>query len=326
MKTWFIQEIETLMRFNLKGIFGLMVLFSCAEKQDRVWDWANHVPFNNNVPISEMESLTSFSVKGESKGFPEIDQASGLALSRKNPGYIWTHQDKNYDNSLLLLNASNGEIAAIYKIIGTENRDWEDIEMAPGPITGLDYLYLGDIGDNDQNYDYYTIYRFEEPKFEENHQSKIIELEIPFDKITFRYPNKSYDVEALMVDHITRDIYLATKRELRSQLFVLPYPQSLQEEITAVKAGTFSFRIVTAGSVSREGDKVLMKNYDRIFYWEKRSGQTFVEMMSETPFLLPYDPKEEQGEAISFDLDGGYFTLSELANGVQPQLYHYMKK
>lgn len=303
-----------------------MVFLGCVEKQDEVNNWANHIPFDNNISISEMETLTSFSEKGESKGFPEINQASGLAYSRKNPGFIWTHQDKNFNNSIFLINASNGEIAATYKISGTENRDWEDIEIATGPIVGLDYLYLGDIGDNDQNYNNYTIYRFEEPKFEESHQGKTIELEMPFDKITFRYPRRSYDVEALMVDPITKDIYLATKRELRSQLFVMPYPQDLGKEITAIKAGTFSFRIVTGGSVSREGDKVLIKNYDQIFYWERRLGQTFVEMMSETPFLLPYDPKEEQGEAICFDPEGGYFTFSEIANGVKPQLYHYAKK
>jgi hypothetical protein len=313
------------MKFNFKWIFGLMLFLGCVEKQDEAKNWANHIPFDSNFSISEMESSTSFSLKGEAKGFPEINQASGLAYSRKNPGFLWTHQDKNFDNSLFLINASNGEIVATYKILGTENRDWEDIEIATGPTAGLDYLYLGDIGDNDQIYNNYAIYRFEEPKFEESHQGKIIELEMPYDKITFRYPNKSYDVEALMVDPLTKDIYLATKRELRSQLFVLPFPQNLEKELTAIKAGSFSFRFVTAGTVSKEGDKVIMKNYNQIFYWEKKSGQTFVEMMAEIPLLLPYDPKEEQGEAICFDPAGGYFTLSELANGVRPQLYHYSK-
>ncbi len=313
------------MKFNFKWVFGLMVFLGCVEKQDEAKNWTNHIPFDGNFSITEMENSTSFSLKGESKGFPEINQASGLAYSRKNPGFLWTHQDKNFDNSLFLINASNGEIAATYKILGTENRDWEDIEIATGPIAGLDYLYLGDIGDNDQIYDSYSIYRFEEPKFEESHQGKIIELELPFDKITFRYPNKSYDVEALLVDPMTNDIYLATKRELRSQLFVLPFPQNLEKELTAIKAGTFSFRIVTAGTVSREGDKVIIKNYNQIFYWERKSGQTFVEMMAEIPLLLPYDPKEEQGEAICFEPGGGYFTLSELANGIRPQLYHYSK-
>lgn len=311
--------------FKFTVNFGLVVFLGCTEKQGEINIWANHIPFESNFSISEMESSTSFAQMGESKGYPEVDQASGLAYSRKNPGFLWTHQDKNFDNSLFLINASNGEIAATYKISGTENRDWEDIEIASGPIAGLDYLYLGDIGDNDQNYDSYVVYRFEEPKFEENHQGKIIELEMSFDKINFRYPNKSYDVEALMVDPMTKDIYLATKRELRSQLFVLPYPQNVEKEITAIKAGTFSFRIVTAGAVSREGDKVLIKNYDRIFYWERKSDQTFVEMMSEIPSLLPYNPKEEQGEAICFDQEGGYFTFSELANGVKPQLYHYTR-
>lgn len=313
------------LNFCFNRIFVLMFFLGCVEKQDERENWANHIPFDSNFSISELESSSAYAMMGESRGFVGINQASGLAYSRKNPGFLWTHQDKNFDNSLFLLNASNGEIAATYKVSGTENRDWEDIEIASGPFAGIDYLYLGDIGDNDQNYENYVIYRFEEPKFEESHQGKTIELELAMDKISFRYPSKSYDVEALMVDPMTKDIHLVTKRELRSQLFVLPFPQNLEKETIAIKAGVFPFRIVTAGTVSMDGNKAIIKNYNQIFYWERKTGQSFVEMMADKPFLLSYNPKEEQGEAICFDPSGGYFTLSELANDVQPQLYHYSK-
>ena len=311
------------MKHNYLKILLLLVVCGCSESDGPTGFWENYTPFQSRHSIQEMELIDFFSEEGVSKGVPSIVQASGLAYSRNNPGYLWSHQDKNFDNSIYLIDENTGQTVATYRIKGTTNRDWEDIEIASGPIDGLNYLYIGDVGDNDQKYPNYWVYRFEEPRFEEKHRDQIIELEIPFDKISFKYPNRSYDVEALMVDPLTKDIYLVTKRNLWSILYVLLYPQKTDEEISAIKAGTFSFRFVTAGTVSNSGDEVLIKNYDRIFYWKREKQQTFLDMMASKPFLAPYNPKEVQGEAICFDNKNGYFTLSEFSDGVQPHLFHY---
>lgn len=300
-----------------------IVFFGCSETDEPTGFWENYTPFQSRYSVSDMEVTDLFSEKGESKGIPSIIQASGLAYSRNNPGYLWSHQDKNFDNSIYLIDEKTAETVATYRVKGTINRDWEDIEIAIGPIDGLNYLYIGDTGDNDQEYTNYWIYRFEEPKFEEGHRNQIIDLEIPFDQIVFQYPNRSYDVEALMVDPMTKDIYLVSKRNLWSILFVLPYPQKVNEQYTAILAGTFSFRFVTAGTVSESGNEALIRNYDQIFYWKREREQTFTEMMASIPSLAPYSPKEVQGEAICFDPKNGYFTLSEFSNDIPAELYHY---
>jgi hypothetical protein len=94
----------------------------------------------------------------------------------------------------------------------------------------------------------------------------------------------------------------------------------------ATKAGTFSFSIPTAGTVSKDGSEVLIKTYNRIYYWKKVGNQSFLELIAAKPSFVPYDPIEEQGEAICFDEHGGYYTLSEFSRSVTPVLYHYKKK
>ncbi|PRY85516.1 hypothetical protein CLW00_11297 [Mongoliibacter ruber] len=306
-------------------VFLLTLCFSCSEAESPVDFWQNHVPFEAEYADGNMERLGIFASPAESKGPSTLIEASGLAYSRKNPGHVWSHQDKNNDNRFFLLDANTGETVAAYRIPGTRNRDWEDIEIANGPVDGVDYLYIGDVGDNDQVYANYTIYRFEEPQFEEAHRGQIVDLNIEYDEIKFVYPDKSHDVETLMVDPLTRDIYLATKRDFRSILFVLPYPQNTTERFTATQVGTFSFTRATAGTVSKDGMEVLVKNYDRIYYWKREAGQSFADLMATKPALAPYNPTEAQGEAICFDHDGGYYTLSEFSNAIIPELYYYKR-
>lgn len=308
-------------------IFGALIvcLTSCSDADEGPFSWDRHMPFTSEFETADLSSSTVFASKGESRGTSTLSEASGLAYSQKNPGFIWTHQDKNNDNRIFLLDVATGETVASYRVSGTQNRDWEDIEIGPGPEADVPYLYVGDIGDNNQVYSSYRIFRFEEPEFNESHRGQIVTLDIEFDQIDFTYPDKSHDVEALLIDPETLDIFLATKRDFVSMLFVLPYPQSSSESMQAIHAGDFPFRGTTAGCFSRDGKEALIKNGEKIYFWQRKPGQQSVEMFSDTPELAPYDPVEVQGEAISFDDEGGYYTISEFSNGVTPELYYYQR-
>lgn len=306
-------------------LFLVVVLFSCKENEAPEINPIGNIPFKSDYKLSDLKNSDFFEAKAEAKGKVGLRESSGLAYSRTNKGFIWTIQDKGNANSLYLIDVKNGEIVVEYRIKGTDNRDWEDIEISTGPESGKNYLYIGDTGDNNLEYQDYTIYRFEEPRFEETHRTKTIDLEIPIEKIIFEYPEKSHDVEALLVDPFTKDIFLVTKRDIFSLLFSLPYPQKTDKLNTAILSGTFPFRIATAGTVSEDGNEVLIKTYERIFFWKKTSDQSFVSMLGSIPSFAPYE-KEEQGEAICFDNVGGYFTLSEWNNGVVPDLNYYKRK
>ncbi|VAX19112.1 hypothetical protein MNBD_IGNAVI01-2275, partial [hydrothermal vent metagenome] len=63
----------------------------------------------------------------------EINEASGIAASRKNPGLFWTHNDSG-DNARLFAFDSLGRHRGEFLLAGIQNRDWEDIAIGPGPV------------------------------------------------------------------------------------------------------------------------------------------------------------------------------------------------
>lgn len=289
------------------------------------YDWSSHQPFTTNYGVFNMPFTTVFEVFPSEQGPVSLSEASGLAYSRSNPGKLWAHNDSGHPNTLFLIDTATAEIVASFRIVGTANIDWEDIEIANGPVAGKHYLYLGDTGDNEQRRPEYDIYRFEEPVYDSmQHHAKVnVVDDIQVDRIRFMFPDKSHDTEALFVDPQTLDIYLATKRDVHAMLFVLPYPQRLNQPYSCFHVGDFSFRAASAGTVSRDGNRILIKNRQDIFYWERMERETLWQALSRTPVRAPY-VGEPQGEAICFDDDFNYYTLSEaLNNDTPPLLYKY---
>jgi hypothetical protein len=283
------------------------------------------VPFKSAFKIQDLTLSPSFVETPISRGKVDLDEVSGMAYSFSNPGFLWVHQDSGDGATLYLLDASNGETAASYMLEGYSNRDWEDMEIGPGPDTGKSYLYIGETGDNEQMYGDYSVIRLEEPRFVETHRGKALSISTGVEKLSFKYPTKNHDVECLLVDPFSKNIYLVTKRDFFAKVYEIPFPQKVSGQNTLREVGTFPFTIVTAGSVSKDGLQVAIKTYDRIFNWVRQPNQSFVDMLATTPNLLPYQ-REPQGEAICFHPNGGYFTISEKADGDTPDLFFYSKK
>jgi hypothetical protein len=83
------------------------------------------------------------------------------------------------------------------------------------------------------------------------------------------------------------------------------------------------FTLIVAADWSADGTEILIKSYKQVYYWQRKNDQSFKEVLSESPEILPYD-EEPQGESIAFAIDGsGYYTLSEQAKGVKPTLMFY---
>ena len=77
------------------------------------------------------------------------------------------------------------------------------------------------------------------------------------------------------------------------------------------KITTLPYSQIVSGSISPDGQKVLLKNYTNIYYWEKLDGENLMSMFLRSPKNLPYH-REPQGEAIAWSRDGcAFFTLSE---------------
>jgi hypothetical protein len=142
-----------------------------------------------------------------------ITEASGIAVSRKNSDVLWTHNDSGDLNRIFAFNRQ-GDHLGVFNIAGVINRDWEDIAVGPGPINGKQYIYVGEIGDNNAAYNLKYIYRILEPDVSST-QSSIDTTLLNVEKITFQYPDGRRDAETLMVDPLTKDIYVVSKRGQR---------------------------------------------------------------------------------------------------------------
>jgi hypothetical protein len=313
---------------NISILFALLSASSCetVERPEPEVDfWETHEPFelDYSVPTGLVRS-NRFATQAEARGESDLIEASGIVISLNNPGYLWTHEDKSNTNEVFLLDRTTGERVASYELSGLFNRDWEDIEIGPGPEEGVNYIYLGDVGDNDRVYQNYRIHRFKEPVFEESHRDAKNTYNGTIETITFTYPNRArHDVETLLLDPWTKDIFLVTKRDFFSIIYVLPYPQSTTEPMVAVKVGEFPFTRAVGGNISLDGTEMLIKTYDFIMHWQRSEDENMVDLFMKVPELAPYNPSEPQGEAICFDENKGYFTLSEFSNSIVPVLYYY---
>lgn len=313
-------------------IYLICLLSGCSgdhgakEQKSISYDWENHTPFTTGYQTVGLHISDHYNPVPLEKGKVDMPEASGLAYSVKNENMIWSHNDSGNPNTIYLIDTTNGEIAARYTITGTSNIDWEDMEIAIDPVTNDSYLYIGDIGDNRELRMNYIIYKFKEPEFKEEHRGQHIQLNPEdFSHIMIQYPDGSHDAESLLVDPKTNDIYLVTKRDVLSLLYVLPFPYKTGYNTnTLYKAGTFSFTQASAGTVSLDGTRIAIKNRQEIFYWEHQTDKSLWETLSQTPEKLPYIG-EPQGESIAFDIYNNYFTLSEAWNNqTLPVLYQYL--
>jgi len=287
-------------------MISLVILFvSCLDNRSSSGDSDAFLPAQRLAELTEKK----------------LDEISGIATSAANPGYLWVHNDSGNPAVVYLID-QNLDIKLECKLQGVKNRDWEDIAVGPGPEEGKTYVYVGDIGDNNARHAVKYIYRFEEPVVSANAGEMIIK---EFDTITFSLEDGKKDTESIMVHPETKDIYLVSKRERPVFVYHLRYPFNDNDTLTAKKLVSLPLTQIVSAGFSPDGDEILMKNYDEIYYWEVGQGSV-ADALKKKPQRLKYT-EEPQGESIAFNLDGsGFYTLSEKLKGEKTFLYYYPRK
>ena len=259
----------------------------------------------------------------------QIKESSGIVASYRNKGLIWTHNDSGDKNRLFAMD-SNGKGTREFYLEGASNRDWEAISMATFPEGS--FIYVGDIGDNNNEFPTSTIYRVPEPEITgSTPQSNTLQN---VQKITYKYVDGARDAEAFLIDQSSKDIFIISKRESSKRLYRLPFPQSYTQTNTAefvqeltFSAGAGTPLFIVDGNVSVDNKEIIIKNYLQIFHWSRNANESIPDALKRTPKMQPY-LAEPQGEGICFAQDGsGYYTLSEQGNTTTlPKLYFYKRK
>lgn len=246
---------------------------------------------------------------------PVLEEMSGLAFSKNHPDKFYTHTDSGGEEAVYVLDSLGNEFGKII-LEDVENRDWEDIAVGPGP-KGKSYVYVAEIGDNAAVHKSVKIYRFPEPEGLEKKLTTKPEV------LKFNYPDGAMDAESFFVDPISGDLFVVSKRDSQNTLFRLKSDDFGKKDVVAKEIGKLPFTSATAADISQDGSKILIKNYFKIYFWERKKGESVTETLSRSPKELPYVP-EPQGEAIGFQPDGkAYYTISEKRFNIHPVLYRY---
>ena len=243
---------------------------------------------------------------------PLIREASGIAASMLNPGYLWVQEDSGRPTKLQLLNHT-GQVTKTVFLAGTVNRDWEDLALAGGD------LFIGDIGDNNRAYSEYTFYHFPEP-------AATVDTVKNAKLIRFQYPDGPHDAEAFLVDPTTKDILILTKQENPARIYKLAFPYNYSGLNAVTLVGTTKYTGLVSAAVSPDGRELLLKTYLNVYHYTLPANETTAAALQKEFTMIPYQT-EPQGEALTFAADNaGFYTLSEkgLANTVD--LFFYKRK
>lgn len=72
-----------------------------------------------------------------------INEASGLAASRRHPGVLYTHNDSGDQARIFALDSEDGRTLAEYQITPSDNYDWEDLSVGVCPSNSGTCIYIG---------------------------------------------------------------------------------------------------------------------------------------------------------------------------------------
>ncbi|SEO62338.1 hypothetical protein [Niastella yeongjuensis] len=278
------------------------------------------VQYGNELPDKTSEFSSSPQIIPlKRKNLREI---SGIAASLQNKNMLYLNQDNAHPNCIYLTNTTGQDLGRLI-ICNSLNRDWEDIAVGPGPLPDHTYIYVADIGDNNEWHCNIRIYRFQEPDlstaaFPVRKSIKSAET------ITLHYPDKPHNAETILLDPLTRDLYIVTKEDTCSRIYVASFPQSTHKKIVLEPVITLPFHLVTGGNISISGLEIFLRSEEYYWYYKRAVGETVAAALGRPPQQITPVTREPQGEAICFATDQqGYFTCSEVKRKQQPVIYFY---
>lgn len=242
---------------------------------------------------------------------PDITEASGLVVSKCQPGVFWTHNDSG-DGPFIYAVDSSGQNLGTWRVTNAENQDWEDIAEFKQP-DGTCYVYIGEIGDNSTKRNVHSVYRVREPVVSDqtkNIRQKNAVLTEPAEVINFSYADFNQNAETLLVHPVSGDIYVLTKRrEGPSGVYKIAPSFGASEvqkvsKIADIKVPSIPIGLLTGGDISSDGKHVALCDYLDGYELNLPEGDNnFDNIWKQAPVEINLGERDT-GEAICYSLDG----------------------
>jgi hypothetical protein len=243
---------------------------------------------------------------------PELDEASGIAASRRHPGRAWAINDSGRPE-LVMLDA-RGAAGGRVQLRGVTVDDWE--ALASGPCPGGSCLYLGDIGDNNANRKRITVYRMPEP----DSASGTLDVR---DAFHATYPDRPHDAETLLVTP-KGEIFIVTKGE-DGPVAVYRFPPDVKPGTTVAlervgntgRSGkTRPEDRITDGAVSPSGAWIVLRTNQAVHVHPAADVTSGARREGRTVNFR--DLREPQGEGVAFADDTTLYLVGEGGGKGQP--------
>ncbi len=261
----------------------------------------------------------------------DVDEASGLVASRSNANILWTHNDDANDNRLFALRI-DGTVVGTFTV-GSGAQDPEDIAIGPGPQPDVDYLYWGDIGDNNNVRSTIVVRRVPEPIVSAG-QNPVMATLGGVETIVLAYPTgptapPHRDAETLLVDPLNQDIYVITKRDGPGLVYRAAAPHDTTGVTVMTQVAVLPWNGPVGGDVSADGAAIIVRRYSGSLgasVWFRPAGTLLFAAFSGPRCDVPLQA-EPQGEAICFTPTGyDYYTVSENQTvGAQIPIWYFQQ-
>ena len=270
-----------------------------------------------------------------------IIEVSGIACSRVTPGYIWMQSDEIETH---IIATDEKGIKRFMKVNFSKKIRWDWEDLSGGVYNGINYLFIGAFGDNDETDGEDHIIFFPEPAIDPSTP----EITITPSAIKYVYPDGiKHNTEALMYDNVEQMIYIITKKYYKPcQVFRIPFRLDYGSEVQTLEyvcdLGVQSdlggganpskgFHLVTAADISPDGKYVLIKNQNNtapafswVLLWERSGNESIAETVKRQPELIRCYETEWQGEAICWLNDYVFYTTSDSDEG-NPPIFKYTR-
>lgn len=230
-----------------------------------------------------------------------LRETSGVAVSRRHAGLLWTNNDSG-DGPYLYLTDTTGALYARFTVHGARAVDWEGLALGPCVTAqwhGRTCIYIADTGDNDQRRARVMLYAVPEPEsLPARGRTGVTETARA---LRLRYADRARDAEALATLP-GGTLSLVTKGRTGVVLrFDIPPESWAEGEFVLARPDTLPIepqvalgRWVTDAAADPDGIHVVVRTYTELYRFRIGPRWTLAGPPCRVGFVEP------QGEGVDF--------------------------
>jgi len=245
-----------------------------------------------------------------------VAEASGLAVSSRDPDFMWIINDSGAQADLHLFGRDGVDHGQV-RVDGAKNVDWEDLSSFE--LDGKSYLLIADTGDNASRRTDCVLYIVEEPALAKAGAKLSGSTEVAW-KIPLTFEDGPRDCESVAVDARMGKVILVSKRTKPPVVYELPLKPQGGGAVVARRLGETSvappkgvpllpyIAQPTGMDIARDGSLGAIVSYYGVFLYPRTGRESWGEAFAKPPVILPPHGMA-QAESVAFSKDGKSLTL-----------------